>query len=72
MYHSRKLKCRILDTLDQHWIMGIKIAENNTLDDITQIDSLLWKFVGRALYPAYNSGADQRNLAVAREFIMPG
>ncbi|MFW9612317.1 MAG: hypothetical protein ACMV17_00370 [Macellibacteroides fermentans] len=45
--------------------MGIKIAENNTLDDITQIDSLLWKFVGRALYPAYNSGADQRNLAVA-------
>ena len=65
MHHSRKLKCRILDTLDQHWIMGIKIAENNTLDDITQIDSLLWKLVGRALYPAYNSGADQRTLAVA-------
>ena len=65
MHHSRKLKCRILDPLDQHWIMGIKIAENNTLDDITQIDSLLWKLVGRALYPAYNSGADQRNLAVA-------
>lgn len=72
MYHSRKLKCRILDTLDQHWIMGIKIAQNNTLDDITQINSLLWKFVCRALYQAYNSGADQRNLAVAREFIMPG
>ena len=65
MYHSRKLKCRILDTLDQHWIMGIKIAQNNTLDDITQINSLLWKFVGRALYRASNSGADQRNLAVA-------
>ena len=72
MYHSRKLKCRILDTLDQHWIMGIKIAENNTLDDITQIDSLLWKLVGRALYPAYNSGADWRNLAIARVFKMPG
>lgn len=65
MYHSRKLKCRILDTLDQHWIMGIKIAQNNTLDDITQINSLLWKLVGRALNPAYNSGADQRNLVVA-------
>lgn len=65
MYHSRKLKCRILDTLDQHWIMGIKIAQNNTLDDITQINSLLWKLVGRALNPAYNSGAYQRNLAVA-------
>ncbi|MPL83652.1 hypothetical protein SDC9_29607 [bioreactor metagenome] len=65
MYHSRKLKYRILDTLDQHWIMGIKIAQNNTLDDITQVNSLLWKFVGRALYPAYNSGADQRSLAVA-------
>lgn len=72
MYHSRKLKCRILDTLDQHWIMGIKIAENNTLDDITQIDSLLWKLVGRAFYPAYNSGADWRNLAIARVFKMPG
>ena len=65
MYHSRKLKCKILDTLDQHWIMGIKIAQNNTLDDITQINSLLWKFVGRALHPAYNSGAEQRTLAVA-------
>ena len=51
MYHSRKLKCRILDTLDQHWIMGIKIAQNNTLDDITQINSLLWKFVGRPTIP---------------------
>jgi hypothetical protein len=65
MYHSRKLKCRILDALDPQWIMGIKIAQNKTLDDITQINSLLWKFVGRALYLAYNSGADQRNLAVA-------
>ena len=72
MHHSRKLKCRILDTLDQHWIMGIKIAQNNTLDDITQINSLLWKFVGRALYPAYNSGADWRNLDIARVFKMPG
>lgn len=52
--------------------MEIKIAQNNTLDDITQIDSLLWKFVGRALYPAYNSGADWRNLAIARVFKMPG
>jgi len=72
MYHSCKLKCRILDTLDQHWIMGIKIAENNTLDDITQIDSLLWKLVGPALYTAYNSGADWRNLAITRVFKMPG